>query len=131
MAALAIHHSAVVVRQFDSEVIINLAVLFADTVCPTSRALNRNGIFSFYPVCYINIMNVLFDNVIAAQPVKIIPISHLILHLGLFRLAGADPNAAAVPIHLTRDDIAYRPIPYPFDGLAVVGLVTARYTDVD
>src|SRR5690606_16452317 len=125
MAALAIHHSAVVVRQFDSEVIINLAVLFADTVCPTSRALNRNGIFSFYPVCYMTLMIVLFVNVIAAHQVIITPSSHLILHLGLFRLAGAVPNAAAVPIHLTSDDIAYRPILYPFDGLAAVGLVTA------
>src|SRR5690606_2425686 len=61
---------------------------------------------------------------VAAQPIEIIPVAHLIFHLGLIRFTGTDPDTTAVPIYLTGNDIAKRAILNTLDRLPVIGLIT-------
>jgi hypothetical protein len=43
-------------------------------------------------------MNVLLDDMIAANPVEVVPVSHLVFDFGPVRLAINDPRRGTVPI---------------------------------
>jgi len=84
-------------------------------------------------------MNVLLDDVIAAEPVEHVPVSDLILHLRggaaqLLRQLGPPrlrPDRTAVPVHAHRQDIADGPVMQSFHGLEIVGLMTPLQADAD
>ena len=47
------------------------------------------------PVGHVQIVNVLLDDVIAAEPDKVVPVAHLVFHFGLIRLSRAHPRPAS------------------------------------
>src|SRR5690606_38735678 len=125
MAALAVYHSAVGIGEFHRVVIIDFPIIFAGAPRAASGTLYRYRITSFHPVGHVDIVYVLLYDMVATQPIEVIPITHLVFHFGLFRFTRAYPYAPAIPIHLARYDVAQRAILYALDGLAVIGLVTA------
>ena len=60
----------------------------------------------FEPVDDINVMDMLFCNMIATQPYKIIPVTHLVFHFSLFWLAWVHPYTIIIPPCLCRSNIA-------------------------
>src|SRR5690606_1029161 len=65
---------------------------------------------------------------VAAQPVKVVPVAHLVFHLRLARLALAHPHATAVPIHLSGDNVADGAVLDALDRVAIYRLVAALQT---
>src|ERR1700693_2724173 len=60
------------------------------------------------PVADVEIVNVLLDDVVAAEPDVVVPVANLVLHFAfalLPRLAGI-PGSGAVPIDAQRGDVA-------------------------
>src|SRR5690606_2594506 len=125
MSALAIHHSAIIIGEFNSEVIVDFTIILSCSMSSTARPLNRNRIFSFYPIGYINIMHMLFHNMLTTKPVKIKPIAHLIFHFGLLWFAWSNPYPTTIPINLSRDHIADGTVLYTFDGFPIIRLVAS------
>src|SRR5690606_25794261 len=111
--------------EFHRVVIIDFPIIFAGAPRTASSTLYRYGITSFHPVGHIDIVYVLLYDMVAAQPIEVIPITHLVFHFGLFRFTRTYPYAAAIPIHLARHNVAQRAVLYTLDGLAVIGLVAA------
>src|SRR5699024_10291533 len=66
---------------------------------------------------------------IAAQPVEIIPVAHLVLHLILLGLPWPYPPPAAVPVYLTGYYIAHSTVFNPVYGLYIIGLVPPLQPD--
>src|SRR5690606_20131544 len=97
MAALAVHNAAIGIVKFYEMVVIYFAIFFIGTNLAAAHALRFYRVSSFKPVHHINIMYMLFNNMIAAKPVKIIPVAHLVFHLCLVGLAFFYPNAIIMP----------------------------------
>ena len=63
-----------------------------------SHAVGRHGVIALDPVADVEVVDVLLDDVVAAEPDEVIPVAHLVFHFGLARLALAHPDGAAVPV---------------------------------
>src|SRR5687767_2251899 len=87
-------------------VIVNFAILFSCANLTAAHSLSFYRIGAFEPIHHINIMNVLLGDVIATQPVEIIPIAHLVFHLGLTGLAHLYPNAIIIPPGLAGGNVS-------------------------
>src|SRR6056297_252586 len=99
MTALARYDGSAGVGKLHEMMIKNLAVVFARTNFTPAHALCCFRIFADKPVGNVNIMNVLLQDMVAAEPVKVVPVSHLILHLCHIGLALAYPHSCAVPVN--------------------------------
>src|SRR5205085_4523434 len=93
VAALAEHHGAVGVGELDEMVVVVLAVLLARANLAAALALRLGRVGALDPVGDVQVVNVLLGDVVAAEPVEVVPVAHLVLHLGLLGLARADPDA--------------------------------------
>ena len=75
MPALAVHFGAIIVRVLDKVMVEDLTEFLAGANLSAAHALGFDGVLiTFHPVADVQIVNVLLDNVIAAQPVEVIPI---------------------------------------------------------
>src|SRR5437773_7204608 len=90
------------------------------------------------PVDHVEIMDVLFDDVVASNPYEVVPVAQLVLHLRqlavvlLFQLRSRmDPRRGAVPVAAHRNDIANRAIPQAIQGFDVAQLMMALEADAD
>ncbi|MCY1541227.1 hypothetical protein D9M68_769060 [compost metagenome] len=106
-------------------IIIDLSVIFPGSPGPASCSLYRYRICIFYPIGNINVVYMLFYDMISAKPVKIIPVSHLVIHLGLSGSTWFYPYSATVPIYLAGHNITHSTFFHPFQHFPVIGLVTA------
>ena len=95
--------------------------------------MTANRIPVLQPVNYIQIVDVLLDDMIAAKPVEHIPVADLIFHFrrgsahAFFQICTArlGSDRAAIPIDARRMDVADGPILQAGDGFQIVGLVAA------
>src|SRR5690606_12861269 len=133
MSALAVHDGAVGIMVFDIMVIEYLSVLFPrpDLASTHTHGLNRIGILE--PVHHVDVVNVLFNDVFAAKPVEIIPVSPLVFHFALTGLPLINPNAVAVPVHLTGSDVTNHSVACSFYEFAIGILVVTlqSYHDIE
>ena len=106
VSALTEHLHATGVGEFNQVVIKDFAMVFPVSDFTTALPLSRDREVIGEPVDDIDVVNVLFQNMVPTQPIKIIPIAHLIFHFGLSRLAFSHPNATAIPIYLTTSDFS-------------------------
>ena len=70
-------------------------------------------------------MDVLFYDVVAAQPGEVVPVAHLVVHLRLPGLTLPHPDAAAVPVDASQNDVTDHarvqpPDPFPVHALIVL-----------
>ena len=86
------------------------------------------------PVSDVDVVAVLFDDVIAAEPVEVIPVAHLILHFGIAVLTRTFPDAVAVPvdaaIHQATDLTGFDLFDHTDVGVLIVTLITADNLEV-
>ena len=76
-------------------------------------------------------MNVLLDVVISTQPDKVIPVVHLILHLGHARLPRAVPDALRIEVGAGEEQVADQSVMNLVDHLHVVPCVAEVVADSD
>src|SRR5690606_24041409 len=103
VAALAEHAAAVFVRKLDEVVIEDLAVVRAGAYEAAALSLCVYRITLLHPVGHVDVVDVLLGDVVAAEPVKVVPVTHLVLHLGLAGLPGIHPHAVLVPVYAAED----------------------------
>ena len=85
---------------FNEVVVKNFAPIFADAAGATAHAHSLDGMSALEPVADVDVVAMLFHDVIAAKPVEIIPVAHLILHLRLAFATRTSPDTTADPIDL-------------------------------
>src|SRR6185436_15621168 len=109
---------------------------FAGFAAAVSARLHWRAVLQ--PIDHVEIVNVLLDNVITAEPDEVIPVAQLILHFGQlaavltfkFR-AWADPRRVAIPISAHRHDVADLAILKALDALNVAGVMMPLQTDAN
>ena len=128
---------AVRVFEFDGVMVEDFAVVRAFAGFGAVAA-GADRVTAFEPVDDVEIVDVLFDDVVAADPDEVIPVAHLVFHFGqlasclLFQFsAGVAPGCVAVPIRTHRNDVADCAVLEFFDGVDVAGLVMALEADTD
>ena len=70
-------------------------------------------------------MDVLLDDVVAAQPEEVVPVADLVLGVAPAGLALVGPDGALVPVDLAADDVADGTLVDPLQAFDVAGLVAA------
>src|SRR5690606_7479282 len=123
VSAFAMNDCAVLVGEQHHMMVEYFTVILSGAYQAAAGSFRFHRVASFHPVGYINIMDMLFGNVIAAQPVEVIPVPHLVFHFGLSCLSWADPHPAAVPEYLSAYHIANRSVVQTLDGFPVIELV--------
>ena len=83
------------------------------------------------PVADVEVVDVLLDDVIAAEPVEVVPVAHLVFHFGLAGLADADPEAGAVPVDAGEEDVADLAVLDAGDGFLIARIVMPLQADGD
>src|SRR4051812_12878871 len=132
LAALAEHPGAVGIRKFDRVVIENVAVLFAGADLAAAHALCFNRMAVFDPVADVKIMNMLFADVIAAEPSEEVPVADLVLELGeAAAIEWLLCRVAAVPVAAKSDEVADFAVVDPLDSFLIRRLMAALKADAD
>src|SRR6185295_14686541 len=81
-----------------------------------------------YPVAYIEVVNVLLANVIAAQPDVVVPIANLPFQIGISVIATVPDRPAVDPIGAQVSDFANHAVLDSFDGFDVAGAMASLGT---
>src|SRR5690606_30392431 len=97
MTALAVQEGAVRVFKFYKMVVKYFAIILSFSHFSSAHALRFYRVSSFKPINYINVMNMLFQNMIATEPGEVIPVAHLIFHFCLTGLSFIHPNTIIIP----------------------------------
>ena len=129
LSALARDPHAARIDEVDAVVVIDLTRLARHPILLATGAVGRLRHAVEEPVGDVDVVDVLLADVVAREPVEVVPVVDLELHLRLVRLAVAVPDAAAVPVDLPADDVAGEPFADPLHRLAVAVLVAALETD--
>src|SRR5436305_1011261 len=82
MATEAEEPRAIRILEFHSVMIEDFAVVQTLADFATAHALSADGVALFDPVNDIQIVDVLLDDMVAANPGEVIPVAHLVFHFG-------------------------------------------------
>jgi hypothetical protein len=125
MAALTDHPAPIFVFVFNIVVIENLSVIRSFAYESASLSLGSDRVPPFDPVRNVNIVDVLFYDVISAEPIEIVPVAHLILHLCLTRFASPNPHAGTIPVDSRHRNVPYHSILQVLNPPPVTNLIVA------
>ena len=121
--ALAEHVAAIRVFVLDGVVVVNLAVVDAGTNLAAAQSLATRRMGALDPVDDVEIVDVLLIDVVAAQPVEVVPVAHLVFHFVLMMLSRPNPNPATVPVATHGDNITDSSVPNSLQCFEVVILM--------
>ena len=93
--------------------------------------LSRDGVAVHQPIDYVNVVNMLLGDVVTTQPVKVIPVTHLIFEFRLAFFTRSRPDTIAVPVSTRQNDVADKAVLKLLDHLVVVGFVSSLQADCD
>ncbi len=132
LAALAEEAEAVGVFELDSVVIEDGAIFFGAADLASSLA----GGFDWHlalgdPVGDIEVVAVLFEDVVAAHPSEEVPVADLVVEFGFAVLTGIAGAGGAVPVDAAQDKIADFVLVDAIDEVDVTGVVAALEADAD
>src|SRR6185437_3762661 len=97
LARVANEPNAILELIDDREVIVNVAVVRAGKHGAAAHADRPHRVFVLHgPGADVEEMDVLFDVEVAGEPGEVVPVPHLIIHVGLVELARFGPAASAV-----------------------------------
>src|SRR5438034_10559592 len=103
----------VCILELDRVMVEDFAVVRPNAGFGAAHSVGANRVALFKPVNDIEVMDMLFDNMVAAEPNEVIPVAHLIFHFSertaillLELFARFDPRRGAIPIGAHRNDIA-------------------------
>src|SRR5690606_29571922 len=91
VAAFTVDDGAIFIGEPNAVVIIYFTMVLAGPYHTASGPFGLYRIGTLDPVGHINVVYMLFHNMVSAQPVKIIPVSHLVFHFRLTGFPGPDP----------------------------------------
>ena len=128
MSALGVNHTAIRIGEGQDVVIKNLPMILSGTHGTSTCTLCFDWIAIFGPVGHVNVVHMLLHDMVPAEPVEVVPITHLILHLRLARSPWLYPNTPIVPIYLTADNIAKGSVLDTLHGFPIVVLVVTLQT---
>src|SRR5690606_35757773 len=106
-------------------VVVDLPMVRAVAHGPAPHSLGGFGIFPKEPVGHIDVVDVLLQDMVPTDPVKIIPIAHLVFQFALLWGPWYYPDPSPVPVDLAGYDLAQAPALYKFQGLDIVLLIVA------
>ena len=131
MTTLAVEDRTVGIGEFHKVMIKDLAMVFSFPDFSTTHSLCFYRISSFEPVDDIKVVDMLFSDMIAAKPVEIIPVAHLVFHFSLSSGSWFNPNTIIVPPGLGRSDVANHVLALEqfAVGILVVALKTNNYVE--
>src|SRR5947209_6194503 len=129
LTALAEHAAAVRVFEFNEVMVVNLSMAFGIADLTATHALGADGMRAFDPVADIDVMDVLFDDVVAREPGEIVPVPDLVVHFRFVREPLDAIARTAIPITAHRHNIAQSAILDAFDHFNVAGLMVSLETD--
>src|SRR6476661_6912207 len=101
VTALTLNYRSISINKLYSVIVEDFSMVLSGSEKAATGTLCRYGISILYPIGDIDIVNMLFIDVIAAKPVEIIPVTHLVFHFSLASHTWPDPNTTAVPIYLS------------------------------
>lgn len=138
VSALAEQPRTVAVLKFHGVMVENFAVVRSAGNLRTAHADGLHGMIALEPIHDIQVVNVLFDNVIAAQPHEEIPISHLVFHFGqllaqiVLQLGPlVPPRPRAVPVSAGGNELPQRAVLILLKRLAVAELMVPLQADAN
>ena len=131
LPAEAEHLDAVGVRVFHGVMIKNVAVVLAAAHQPSAHADGRRRMSAHDPIADVEVVHVLLDDVVAAEPVEEVPVANLVLHFGERAAVHGPFDRAAVPIAPQHPHLADCAVAQPADGFQVLGVVMALQADAD
>ena len=138
VAALTVHASTIGILVFNEVMIEDFAMILgawvvggiASHFTPT-LSIGFHRIITLQPIDDVEVVDMLFANVVTAKPIEIIPVAHLVLKFGLIRLPRASPNSATIPKSAHVQDIADGSILETLNGFHIIGLMAALETNGD
>ena len=131
LLALARDAHAVGVREVHRVMVVDLAGLSWRPLLTPADAVRAHRQRVQEPVRHVDVVDVLLADVVTAEPVEVVPVVHLELHLVLALLALAIPDAGAVPVDLPADEVAREPLAHLFERGPVDAVVVPLESDDD
>lgn len=128
---LAVHLRAVLVGEFDQMMVKDLAEVQAGSDFTTTLPLCLDGITVHQPVAHIDVVNMLFVDVIATQPVEVVPVSHLVSHFRVTVLSRVVPYTVIVPVTTQQVDITDCTFTQTTDRFTIGSFVTALQANLN
>src|SRR5262249_40403322 len=90
---------------------------------PAAHANGPNRVCSERPARDVQVVNVLLDDVIAAQPEEMVPVANLVLCIRPAGLALVGPDRTLVPVDLASRDVADRAVVDSFQAFDIPALM--------
>jgi len=129
LSALAGNADSAWVLKVDSVVVIDLTGLAIDAVLTSTDTVASHRHRIEEPVGHVDVVHMLLADVVTAEPVEVVPVVDLELHLVLVFASLAVPDAATVPVDLATNDVAGETFADASNRLAVAGLVVTLQAD--
>ena len=120
-------HDVHAVRELvvDGEVVVALAVLGLADHLPAAHADGPNGVGADGPAGHVQVVHVLLDDVVAAEPEEVVPVADLVFGVRPAGLALVGPDRALIPVDLAADDVADRSVVNSLQAFDVSRLMPA------
>ena len=131
MTTVAEHLHAIGIGELDRMMVKNLAVLFADANLPSARATGFDRRPLHDPIADVQVMDMLFDDMIAAEPREVVPVADLMLHLRFARFTRLDPDASGVEVGTQELNFTDRAVMDSVDHFAVLDFVSQMMPNGD
>src|SRR5580704_3526713 len=133
LPALAEHARAVGIFIFNGVMVEDLPVLLIGPNLAAAHAPALHGVVLLDPVSDVEIVDVLLDDVIAAEPDVVVPVPKLVLHFAFALLAGPAriPGSGAVPVNAHCNDVANFAVVNPLHRLEIHRLMMPLQADAD
>jgi hypothetical protein len=110
---------AIGIGVLDAVVIENFADAGLGPDLPAANACGLHRCAPRDPVAGVDAVDMLLDNVVAAQPNEVVPVVHLILHLGHARLPRAVPDSLRMEVSPGEEQVANGSVVDLADGFSV------------
>ncbi len=131
LPAIAEQLDAVGVGVLHRMMVVDLAVVLVFAHLSAAEGLGVDRMIVDHPIADVEIMHVLFDDVVAGEPIEVVPVIDLILHFCLLGGAGPDPNASGVEVGPHEHEVADRAIVDLLNHLRVFSLMAQMVADAD
>ena len=119
LPALAEHPDTVFILVLDRKMVVNMAVILIGAGLATAQAVSADRVTLEHPVDDVEIVDVLFDNMVSGKPGKIIPIAELPFHVRPAGLTFDHPDDAAIPISAAIKHLTDGAILQALDGFVI------------
>src|SRR5437762_11191979 len=131
LPAVARDVDAAVVLVINRKVVVTITVVGSSPDLSSAQTDRGRGVRPQGPVGQVEIVDMLLDDMIAANPGEVIPVAELILHIRLPGLAGFHPDAALIPVNASAGDLAEGAVLEAFHSFEIPRLVPSLRSDAN